>query len=269
MFVETEREITPRKNYLKRDLTPVKQSPPKIEYYTVIQESNHEFVESPKLPIFKSISDKPSLDSRKNPGMIISEFPSPNRMIVAEQKGHHTSDLGSNSKFVMNPTLFESQPSGGDYVRGKGGYEGSSNRKNFFNIDNDSFAKQIQIRDIWVPPAPPLDGGFSSTKYVEAWRYYAKRENVFKLTLERTEDSWNSPHFALVNNKDSNLESSAGKSNNIPVLRKILLPIPCDNAHTLEMGRTGESVFILGEKGLASYNIFSHKMLQNNPSKRT
>lgn len=253
------------KSYLKRNLTPQNRSPAKVEICQVVEESSHhEFVGSPQLPLFKSISDKPTLDSKRQAGIVVSEFPSPGRVLRSEIRPIQRSEVDHGSdRFTVQPTLFESHPSGGDHSKSR---SGKGHEPFNFNPDFDSFAKQVHIRDFTATPSPPLDGGSTLIKRLEFSNKLQRKDNVFRLTLERAEDSWHSPKFALVDHRDS--QEPAGSSRGQPALRRILLPISCSGARTVELNRSGETVFTLGEGGLSAHNIFSHKLLTSNPSRR-
>ena len=280
ILVETDRESsTPRRTSFNRDLTPTDKPRPRIEYCTVIQEPvyrDSQLNESPQLPLFKSISEKPSEQYSRREGLTttISEFSSPSRLVVAENKQQMSSSSGiqaRNNEYQVEPTFFESQPDLNSYNHREHPHYSSPSGKKVaqfsFNPEEDSFAKKISFNENPIWPSPKVDGGRFMIKIIE-FCMVKKRDQPFALHVERVNDSWDTSKFNLVN--ASTFKDSSHNPNPLAktsFLTKHYLPIMNERFFAIEMARSGEIAYLIGERGISSFNLYSNKSLNTNPSK--
>lgn len=264
-----------QRSYLKRDFTPSNKSPTKFEYLTVVEEQKEAYAESPSLPLFKSISDKPQGGLRHQPTFALSEFPiSPVRASSSKKDNVWESSVVLPTT-PMEPRVFDSNASQTYYHEDNNHSSARPVKRFSFKPDYDSFAHTVNLNEgVFVKPAPPLDGGATMTAKLESYRKQI-RPDVFRLTVERANDSWNSPRFALKENtsNDANEVNNRGdlsgtlEHSKAVGLRRVLFPISTSNAKAIEVSRSGETVFIIGSEGLTAHNMYSNIMLQSNSSR--
>lgn len=267
-----------KKSYLKRDFTPESRTPRNVQFLTVNDERGsieRDIVESPRVPVFRSISDNSSHTRSNQPFSLILHQGSSDPLTQDREMKRDKVISSLLPALAIIPRAIDSQSeipalskrSSKDHYLSHGGHYFPAP----LDYMQDSFARKISFNDMMAQPSPFIDGGRITTKIEE--RCYIHNRNTrmitpFSLRVEKVDniqdDSWTNSQFALV---DATQYSAVFKPKNDPKDAKYFkrgnLSIPHShyNVKALEINRSGETVYVTSDQGCHAFNIYSGQQL--------